>query len=70
MKRKINKLVHEGKYAAEISVELIEEPGGWSPYLSIEDAEKLEAVGDALRKGDLTTAAKYGRVYELLPVST
>ena len=70
MKRKINKLVHEGKYAAEISVELIEEPGGWSPYLSIEDAEKLEAVGDALRKGDLATAAKYGRVYELLPVST
>jgi hypothetical protein len=24
-------LVHEGKYAAEVSVELIEEEDGWSP---------------------------------------
>jgi len=69
MNRKITKLIHEGKYAAEVAVELIEEPGGWSPYYSLEDVEKLEAVGDALRKGDLATAAKYGRIYELLPVS-
>jgi len=69
MKRKITKLIHEGKYAAEVSIELIEEPGGWSPYYSLEDVEKLEAVVDALRKGDVATAAKYGRVYELLPVS-
>jgi hypothetical protein len=26
-------LVREGKYAAEVSIELIEEEGGWSPYL-------------------------------------
>ena len=72
MKRKITKLIHEDKYAAEVSVELIEEPGpgGWSPYYSLEDVEKLEAVGDALKKGDLATAAKYGHVYELLPVAT
>ena len=70
MTRRVNKLIHEGKYVAEVSVELIDEPGGWSPYLSLEDVERLETVKDALRKGDLATAAKHGQVYELLPVST
>jgi hypothetical protein len=65
----VKKLIHEGKYVAEVTVELIDEPGGWSPYLSIEDMEKLESVKYALRSGDLGTAAKYGQVYELHPVS-
>ncbi|HEY7301863.1 MAG TPA: hypothetical protein VH684_28570 [Xanthobacteraceae bacterium] len=69
MTRKTKKLIQEGKYLAEVPVELIDEPGGWSPYLSLEDVEKLETVADALRQGDLVTAAKYGRVYELHPVS-
>ncbi|TDI60127.1 MAG: hypothetical protein E2O93_00145 [Alphaproteobacteria bacterium] len=67
--RTTTKLIHEGKYAAEVPVELIEEEGGWSPYLSVEDATKLDAVRKALRQGDLVTAAKYGRLYELTPVS-
>jgi hypothetical protein len=70
MTRKVNKLIHEGTYLAEVSVELIDEPGGWSPYLSIEDMEKLETVKHALRNADLTTAAKHGLVYELHPVAT
>ena len=69
MTRKTLELVRQGKYVAEIPVELIEEEGGWSPYLSIEDARKLEAVRFALRAGDVATAAKYGRVFELFPVS-
>jgi hypothetical protein len=69
MKRKKIELVREGKYAAEVSVELIEEEGGWSPYLSLDDAKKLEAVRLALRAGDVATAAKHGRVFELHPVS-
>jgi hypothetical protein len=69
MNRKTVELVHEGKFAAEVPVELIEEEGGWSPYFSIEDARKLEAVRLALRQGDVETAAKYGRVFELTPVS-
>jgi hypothetical protein len=68
MTRKITKLVREGKYAAEVPVELIEDETGWSPYLSLDDVEKLDAVRDALEKGDLATAAKYGRVFELTPV--
>ena len=34
-----NEIIHEGKYAAEVPVELIEEEGGWSPYFSFEDAQ-------------------------------
>ena len=63
------KIIHEGSYAAEIPVELIEDEGGWSPYLSVQDATKLDAVRKALRGGDIATAAKYGRVFQLLPVS-
>jgi hypothetical protein len=62
-------LVREAKYAAEVSIELIEEEGGWSPYLSLDDARKLDSVKLALRRGDLAEASKYGRVFELMPIS-
>ena len=69
MIRKSVKIIHEGQFAAEVPVELIEEEGGWSPYLSLEDAKKLDAVRKALREGDVATAAKYGRIFELHPLS-
>ena len=68
-KKKRTKLVHEGSYVAEVDVELLEEPEGWSPYLSIEDAYRLDDVRQALRRGDIRTAAKFPRVYTLTPVS-
>ena len=67
--RKAIKILHEGKYAAEVPVELIEDSGGWSPYLSAADARKLDAVRKALRAGDVATATKHGLVFELLPVT-
>lgn len=69
MTRRAIKLIREGRYAAEIPVELIEEDGGWSPYLSLAEATKLDVVRQALRDADLTTAAKHGRVFELRAVS-
>ena len=62
-------LVREGKYAAEVEVTLIETGTDWSPYFSIEDAEKLDAVRVALRGGDLVAASKLAKVYELKPVA-
>ena len=67
--RKSIKFVHEGKYAAEIPIELIEDDTAWSPYLSPEDVHKLDTVRLALRRGDVAEAAKYGRVFELKPVA-
>ncbi len=69
MTRKSIKLIHEGKYAAEVPVELIEDDTAWSPYLSPEDVCKLDAVRLALRAGNVAEAAKYGRVFELTPVA-
>ena len=66
--RKKSKYVHEGQYVAEVEVSLMEDDTGWSPYLSVEDAYKLDDVRDALRQGDLESAAKYGRIYELRQV--
>jgi hypothetical protein len=69
MTRKSIKLIHEGKYAAEVPVELIEDDTAWSPYLSPADVKKLDAVRLALRRGDIAEAAKHGRVFELTPVT-
>lgn len=67
--RKKTKYVHEGRYVAEVEVGLLENETGWSPYLSIEEAYKLDGVREALRRGDVESAAKYGRIYELRPVA-
>ena len=67
-KRRHTKLVREGPYAAEVDVELIEAEDGWSPYLSLDDARKLDAVREALRRGDLQTASRHARVFSLTPV--
>lgn len=69
MIRKTTKLVHEGKYAAEVPIELHYSDESWSPTMSADDARKLEALRIALRAGDLAEAAKYGRVFELTPVA-
>jgi hypothetical protein len=68
-RRQKMKYVHEGKYVAEVQIALIEDETEWSPYLSVEDAYKLDDVRDALRQGDLDAAARYGRIYELRPVA-
>jgi hypothetical protein len=68
-RRKSIELIHEGKYAAEVEIELHYSNESWSPTMSGDDALKLEAVRLALRAGDLATAAKHGRVFELTPVA-
>ena len=68
MIRKSIKLIHEGKYAAEVEIELEYTDESWSPTMSADDARKLETVMLALRRGDLAEAAKHARVFELKPV--
>jgi hypothetical protein len=63
------KLVREGSYVAEVEIDLIETGDGWSPYLSREDATKLDDVREALRREDIVAASRLARVYGLMPVS-
>jgi hypothetical protein len=67
--RRHTKLVREGPYVAEVDVELIETSDGWSPYLSVDDAQKLDEVREALRRGDIRAASHRARVFSLTPVT-
>lgn len=65
------RLVREGDLVAEVDVNLVEAEGGWTPYLSVEDAYRLDDVRDALRAGDVKRASQLAnRVYRLMPVET
>jgi hypothetical protein len=68
-KRRISKLVHEGEYVAEVEVELIYTDEGWSPYLSLSDAQKLDEVRESLRRGELEVAARLARIFKLTPIA-
>ncbi len=67
--QKRTKLIHEGRYLAEVDVELIVTEGEWSPYLSASDAYKLDDVRAALKQGDTATAARYGRIFSITPLA-
>lgn len=66
--RKQTKLVRAGRYAAEVDITLIEDDTGWAPYLSVDDARRLDQVRQALISGDVAAAAKLGRIFRLTPV--
>lgn len=68
-KKHQTKLIHEGSYVAEVDVELIYTDEGWSPYLSIEDAYKLDDVRDALRHDNIRRASRLAQVFTLTPVA-
>jgi len=61
-------MVCEGQFAAEVDVKLFKTDEGWSPYLSLEDAYKLDDVRDALRRGDREAAKRLALVFKLIPV--
>ncbi len=69
MSRKVARLVHAGKYVADVTVERNPDDGAWEPYLSIDDAVKLRRVEGALRAGDLKAASRNAKVYEMMPVA-
>ncbi|MDO8747620.1 MAG: hypothetical protein Q7J72_00675 [Candidatus Omnitrophota bacterium] len=50
-------------------MEILDTGDGWSPYLSLEDAQKIDEVREALREGALQRATKIARVFNLTPVA-
>lgn len=67
--QKRTKLVHEGRYLAEVDIELLINDDDWSPYLSVAEAYKLDDVRAALKAGDTATAAQCGRIFALTPLA-
>ena len=65
MRRRRTKLIREGRYAAEIEIELEYDEESWSPTMSLDDARKLEWVRLALRRGDHAEAGKEARITPL-----
>jgi hypothetical protein len=63
------KFIHEGKYVAEVDVELMETDDEWSPYLSLQDTYRLDDVREALRRGDLEAASRQARVFTMQPIA-
>lgn len=68
-KRNQTKYIIEGDYVAEVDVELLEDDTSWAPYLSVEDAYRLDDVRSALRRKDIVGAARLARVFEKHPVA-
>jgi len=68
-KKQISKLIHVDDYVAEVDVELMYTDDEWSPYLSVDDAMKLDNVREALMQKDFATATKLARVYKLSPLA-
>jgi hypothetical protein len=66
--KRTTRFIHEGQYAAEVEVELTITDEGWSPYLSLDDAYKLDDVRQALREGDVKRASQLARVFRLTPM--
>jgi len=66
--RQRKKMVREGAFIADVPVELLDSPEGWGPYLSLQDARKMDQARVLLRKGDVEGAGKLGRVFRLVPV--
>lgn len=42
MSKKKIKYVHEGRYLAEVEVDLIEDDHEWAPYLKVQEDTKLD----------------------------
>jgi hypothetical protein len=63
------KLIRQGNYMAEIDITLTYTDSDWSPYLSLEEAQKLDRLRQALQQNDLHRAGQLARIYQLMPVA-
>ncbi|SMO58753.1 hypothetical protein [Gracilimonas mengyeensis] len=66
MKKK--KYIHSGNFVAEVEVDLISSEDEWAPYLTLDDAQKLDQAREALQDKDLKKASQFGKVYRMEPI--
>ena len=68
-KRKHKKFIIEGKYVAEVEIDIIDTDEGWSPYISLDDALKLDSIRESLKQNDIDSAKKSAKVFTLSPIA-
>ena len=56
-------------HVAEVDVELVDRDKEWSPYLSLDDAYKLDDIRNALRRSDVKSAARLAHIFTLTPIA-
>lgn len=62
------KYIHIGQYVAAVDVELLETDVGWSPYISLESARKMDEIRKALKNNDFTKAGQMANIYKMSPL--
>ena len=55
-------------YVVEMQTELRDPGSPWAESIALQDLPRLNAAREALERGDLETAAQYGKIYRLEPV--
>lgn len=66
--RMLKKIIHVGDYVAEVDVQLEESTDDWAPYISLQEALRVDNVREALQRGDILSASKEASVFEISPV--
>ena len=61
-------VVEAGSHAVEMEIEFSQPGSPWGAGIRPDDSERSHAAYQALKRGDLETAAQYGKVYRLEPV--
>lgn len=64
-----SRFIHEGKYAADVQVDLQYDDTACGPTLLPADVQKLERVRLALLRGDIKAATEDAKVFELVPLA-
>ena len=60
--------VEQNGYAVKMQIEFSHPGSLWGAGIPLPDSERSQAARQALQRGDLETAAQYGKVYRLEPV--
>lgn len=63
------KRIYVGEVMAEIDVTLTDEPEAWGPHIDPAELDRIDGVRNALKAGDLKTAAKEARLYSVKPLA-
>jgi hypothetical protein len=69
MSRIRKQIIHEGHYAAELEIKIDDDGSPWGPTVDKDDVLRTDRVRLALRRGDVASAAREAKVFELLPLA-